>query len=140
MENTFKEEVLELFPTPVYAVRVPDNLASVMKYLGQVKMFRGPQVDQYGSHSENTYILNEPECKELKQYVLSIALKFGRDIMNYGYDKYELSQTWVSHKDPGQNHTMHTHPNSLISAVLYYGEPADGIQQDPNICMKRLAV
>jgi len=126
MNASFKEEVLELFPTPVYAVRVPNSLSTVMKYLSQVKMFEGPNVDTYGSHSENTYILNEPECNDLKEYVLSVALKFGKEVMNYGYEKYELSQTWVSHKDPGQNHTMHTHPNSLISAVLYYGDPAEG--------------
>lgn len=124
MENQFQEEVLELFPTPVYAVSVPDNLATVMDYLRNVDMFKGPNVDSYGSHSTNTYILDEPECKDLKKYVLEVARKFGKDIMNYGYEDYETSQTWVSHKEPGQNHQMHTHPNSLISAVLYYGEPA----------------
>ena len=43
----------------------------------------------------------------------------------YYYDTWELSQSWVSRKQPGQHHTMHTHPNSLISGVFYYGEPSE---------------
>lgn len=30
-------------------------------------------------------------------------------------------------KHPGQHHTMHTHPNSLISGVFYFGESEEGI-------------
>ena len=36
-------------------------------------------------------------------------------------EEYAFSQTWVTWKAPGQFHTIHSHPNSLISAVFFYG-------------------
>ena len=46
---------------------------------------------------------------------------FSDNTLLYNYDSYKISQSWISHKEPGQHHTMHTHPNSLISGVFYYG-------------------
>ena len=50
----------------------------------------------------------------------SFFLKFNNSSVKC-FKSYELSQSWVSRKLPGQHHTMHTHPNSLISGVFYYG-------------------
>jgi uncharacterized protein (TIGR02466 family) len=32
----------------------------------------------------------------------------------------QFTQSWVSHKSPGQYHTMHTHANSVVSGVYYF--------------------
>ena len=76
---------------------------------------------EYGVHSKNTYIMNEPGCAELKKWILSEVLDFGLNTLGYDYPEYTFSQTWVSWKEPGQFHTAHTHPNSMISAVFFYG-------------------
>jgi uncharacterized protein (TIGR02466 family) len=54
-------------------------------------------------------------------------LYFGKEVLLYTYGEYAFSQSWISHKTPGQHHTMHTHPNSLISGVFYYGEEDEDI-------------
>ena len=84
----------------------------------------GSDEANYGERSANSYILNEPECADMKLEILSHVKEYAESTLLYEYDSYELSQSWVSRKQPGQHHTMHTHPNSLISGVFYYGSPS----------------
>lgn len=122
--NNSNTNVIELFPTPLIATKMPDNLANIIPFLDAQAPNTGSDVANYGERSENSYILNEPECIEAKTFILQQVKEFADNLLLYDYDEYELSQSWVSRKHPGQHHTMHTHPNSLISGVFYYGEPA----------------
>jgi len=118
-------EVLELFPTPVYTTGMPAELSGIIPFLDAQAPNSGSDVANYGERSNNSYILNEPECVEVKKFVLEHVKEFAENVMLYDYDTWELSQSWVSRKQPGQHHMMHTHPNSLISGVFYYGEPSE---------------
>ena len=116
--------VLDLFPTPLFITKMPDNLSNIIPFLDAQAPNSGSDVANYGERSANSYILNEPECIEAKTFILEQVKEFADTVLLYDYDNYELSQSWVSRKQPGQHHTMHTHPNSMISGVFYYGEPA----------------
>ncbi len=113
--------VLGLFPTPVYTVQIPPELSVVCNYFDSVEHKEGDKVMDYGSHSENSYILHEPECKEMADWIMTHVEKYADEVLKYSYEKYAFSQTWVSYKHPGQFHTIHSHPNSLISGVFFYG-------------------
>lgn len=117
-----KSEVLELFPTPVYTTMLPVELSSLIPFLDQQNMDTASDEANYGRRSKNSYILHEPECKGIKDFILKCVQDFGDNTLLYNYKDYKLSQSWISHKEPGQHHTMHTHPNSLISGVFYYGQ------------------
>lgn len=123
MQNDY--EVLELFPIPVYTTEMPVELSGIIPFLDAQSPNSGSDVANYGERSANSYILNEPECVEVKKFVLEQVKEYAENIMLYDYDTWELSQSWVSRKQPGQHHMMHTHPNSLISGVFYYGEPSE---------------
>ena len=84
----------------------------------------GVDVSNYGDRSKNSYILDEPECKDFKPFVLGLAKTYG-DMLGYDYESYRFGQSWLSYKHPGQHHTQHTHPNSLISGVFYFGQPEE---------------
>jgi uncharacterized protein (TIGR02466 family) len=118
-------EVLELFPTPVFASQIPLEFSKVVPWLFKQEML-SEEVDSpnYGERSKNSYILDEPESKDLKNYILGLVNQYGK-MVGYEYDSYRFGQSWVSYKHPGQHHTMHSHPNSLISGVFYFGEPTD---------------
>ena len=117
-----KREVLSLFPTPLYANPIPPHLSTACNVFDNTPMLtEKPSREEYGLHSKNTYIMDEPECAELKKYVLREVLDFAQNTLCYDYPEYVFSQTWVSWKEPGQFHTAHTHPNSMISAVFFYG-------------------
>ena len=122
MQNN--HQVLELFPTPVYVANLPPELSEVIPFLDKQTPNSGSDEANYGERSANSYILNEPECTNMKSEVLSHVKEYSENVLLYEYDSYELSQSWVSRKQPGQHHTMHTHPNSLISGVFYYGQPS----------------
>ena len=117
-----KKEILSLFPTPVYANSIPPHLSTACNLFDTTEMGHEKESrNEYGIHSTNTYIMDEPECAELKKYVLGEVLDFAQNTLCYDYPEYVFSQTWVSWKEPGQFHTAHTHPNSMISAVFFYG-------------------
>ena len=66
-----------------------------------------------------TYVLDEPECEDFKEYVLKEFKKYNYDVLGYNLDGWTFSQTWISHKQPGESHIPHTHPNSIISGVFF---------------------
>jgi uncharacterized protein (TIGR02466 family) len=126
MQNNQPEtHIIDLFPTPVFITKMPDNLSSIIPFLDGQAPNSGSDVANYGERSANSYILNEPECIEAKTFILQQVKEFADKVLLFDYDNYELSQSWVSRKQPGQHHMMHTHPNSLISGVFYYGEPSE---------------
>ena len=116
-----KSEILELFPTPVYINMIPVELSSVIPFLDKQDMNTSSDEVNYGRRSLDSYVLNKAECNGLKNFILSCVQDFSDNTLMYNYESYKLSQSWVSHKEPGQHHTMHSHPNSLISGVFYYG-------------------
>ena len=130
-------EIIELFPTPVYATVLPQHLSKVVPWFYKQEMLN-EEVDapNYGERSKNSYLLDEPECTELKTYILNSVNEYGKT-MGFDYSEYRFGQSWLSYKHPGQHHTMHTHPNSLISGVFYFGE---GSQETPVIRFHKMGV
>lgn len=118
-------EILELFPTPVFTTMIPLEFAKVVPWFYKQEML-SEEVDapNYGERSKNSYILDAPESKELKDFILPLVKEYGK-LLGYDYESYRFGQSWISYKHPGQHHTMHSHPNSLISGVFYFGEPVE---------------
>ena len=116
-------EVLPLFPLPLFTCLYTDgDLGETISFLDSREMRDGGKAKEYGLNSEDTYILDHPECKLLADFIKQAANYFAKEILLYVYEDYVFSQSWVSYKMPNQLHTIHTHPNSLISGVFYYGE------------------
>jgi len=114
-----------IFPTPILTTILPQELGEVVPWFYKQEMETDKESsEEYGERSKNSYILNEPECAQLGNYILNIAYEFGKT-SGFDYNSYKFSQSWISYKYPGQYHTVHTHPNSLISGVLYFGEPVE---------------
>lgn len=121
-------EVLSLFPSPLFTrVYTKGDLDDTIEFLDNCELVDGGKANEYGFHSKDTYILEHKECKPLADFIMESIKYFTKEILMYSYEEYTFSQSWISHKTPGQFHTMHTHPNSLVSGVFYYGE------EDPNI-------
>ena len=125
MEN--KPQILEFFPIPIWTSSLPSKLSGICTYLDSQEMISAPQNirHNWGSRSKSSYILNESPCYSLSNFILSQVLTFGKNILNYSYDKYKFTQSWISHKAPGESHQTHNHPNSLISGVMYYGKMSE---------------
>ena len=114
---------MDLFPIPLFITSIPPNLSSIVPFFNQQKMGGNEGANNiYGIKSLNSYILNEPECLELSQFIISQTKIYSNQILNYNYPSYKFTQSWLSYKRPKESHIQHSHPNSIISGVLYYGE------------------
>ena len=117
MENKFN--ISSLFPTPVLNCSLPSQLANITSFLDSQPL-KTLGEGYYGTNSLNTYILNDDKCKELRSFILEMALNFGKEL-GYICDEYKITQSWITHKYPNQSHAPHSHSNSLFSGVFYYG-------------------
>ena len=116
------ENIAALFPTPLLRVDIPPELSTACNVFDNAEMWTDKNSRmEYGLHSKNTYIMDEPECVQLKKFILDLAKDFAQNSLMYDYDEWIFSQTWVTWKEPGQMHVAHTHPNSVISGVFFYG-------------------
>lgn len=113
-------EILELFPIPVYTTMIPVEFSKAIKVFDKEDMGTDSDHDNYGFRSRNSYVLDNPECSDIANFILT-NVKIYATQLGYSYDEYKFSQSWVSVKAPGQHHTAHVHPNSLLSGVFYYG-------------------
>ena len=120
-------EIAALFPTPLLRIDIPPELSTACNVFDKTEMWLDKESRvEYGLHSKNTYILDEPECVDLKKFVLDIAKNFAQKTLMYDYEEWTFSQTWVTWKEPGQQHVPHTHPNSVLSGVFFYGYGEEG--------------
>lgn len=123
-------QILDLFPTPLYVTELPLKYSSILPWFFKQEMLSDPEhVDQsnYGQRSKNSYILNEPEASGLAEYILGEVENFAQNTLHFDYPKFKFGQSWLSFKLPGQLHTIHSHPNSLISGVFYFGDEDESI-------------
>jgi uncharacterized protein (TIGR02466 family) len=118
-------EVIKLFPQLLFKATLPTNLSPITNWLDKQVILteeKGVNTEEFGERSENVQILNEPECKELSNFILNLTYKYADEHLNYNHKSYIFTQSWISIKQPGQYHATHSHSNSLISGVFYYGE------------------
>ena len=122
-----KSEIASLFPTPLLRIDIPPELSTACNLFDSTEMWLDKESRvEYGLHSRNTYVMDEPECVQLKKFILDLVKDFAQNTLMYDYDEWIFSQTWVSWKEPGQQHVAHTHPNSVISGVFFYGYGEEG--------------
>ena len=127
MNDTSKPKIASLFPTPLLRIDIPPELSTACNAFEKAEMWKDKESRmEYGLHSKNTYIMDEPECVDLKKFVLDLVKDFAQKTLMYDYDEWTFSQTWVTWKEPGQQHVPHTHPNSVISGVFFYGYGEEG--------------
>ena len=121
MENNYK--IIDLFPTPLFTTQIPSQYSSVITVFDEQEIGGNlGQEFEYGKRSKNSYVLNDPNCLKFKEYLLTQITYFANQILSYDYDSYKITQSWLTFKYPNESHVSHSHPNSLVSGVLYYGD------------------
>lgn len=138
MNDNYK--IIDIFPTPIFYASLPAEFSKLESFFDSQEIYTSKNITNpiiFGERSKNSYILNLPELNELAKYILSLVIIYGNEILNYDYNQYKFSQSWLSLKYPNQSHREHAHPNSLISGVLYYGE---FLKDTPSINFHKLQV
>lgn len=112
--------VYEIFPIPIYEVFLSDDSIS-KKFLQAYNTWIEFDSD-YGKKSKDTYILDNLECNELKKEILKHATIYAKSMLSWKIDSLKFLQSWISVKEPNQQHLSHYHPNSAISGIYYFDD------------------
>lgn len=72
------------------------------------------------SNSVDSYILRHRKLRPLKQFIERCLAEYVESVYSPS-ERMELiiTQSWVNYTEKAQYHHKHSHPNSLVSGVLY---------------------
>ena len=120
-----KTNIDGLFCTPIYRSSIGRAYTN-----SELKVFKDCQKETRknvgNSNTLNTYTLNNKKLMPLKQRIMEhINVYFDQvyapktDVIPY------ITQSWINYTDENQFHHKHSHPNSLVSGVLYLDADID---------------
>lgn len=121
--------VQEIFPTRIYMNVCDRDIAQAIEFLRSVERAKTSDdvLGNYGYRSRDAYILNNPECAELRDWLEDCVNEYALEVAGYDVQGMGITQSWVSIKQPGQKHVAHAHPNSLISGAFYFDDGGESI-------------
>jgi uncharacterized protein (TIGR02466 family) len=132
-----KQEVQEIFPTPLWIVDLKPVAAAALniQLKAEIERLIAPRpVIPAGSNWQTPQDLHtRPAFAEF----VKLAEMAARGVTRFlQIDQYPMSITgcWANINPPGAYHPMHHHPNNYLSGVYYVSVPSPGSQiifQDP---------
>ena len=111
-----KEELLQIFPTPVLITKYQGDLSKELKYVDYL-----PYKEQKGNanfKSQDTYLMEIEELKSIKDFFYESLNKYTKNI-SQSDQRLVITQCWANKNPPGSKHHEHVHPNSILSGVFY---------------------
>jgi len=117
-------ELLSIFPTPVVKFKVPEELFISFSSL---KQRLSENSEKLGGHtvSENTYVLENLEYKNLRSWILSRIQEFGNTVLTIN-QTFLLTQSWLNRYSSGESSHIRSHSNSIVSGMIFMG----GVQEN----------
>tara|TARA_R100000963_G_C4603451_1_gene76355 strand:+ start:50 stop:676 length:627 start_codon:yes stop_codon:yes gene_type:complete len=119
MKN-FNSSITSLFPIPLYETKL--NREFTEKEINFVKARKNNATPNEGnSSSKNNYILETRELNEIKIFLELCCQDYLDKVICPNNDvQLYITQSWLNFTKENQYHHQHSHPNSLISGVLYF--------------------
>jgi uncharacterized protein (TIGR02466 family) len=117
--NTYNESpfIYNLFPVPVVEYGLDRSFTEEeLSYIENADK----EVNLYNSNSIETKILEQPRIKNINLFVQEKLEEYFRNVYqpNSSVELY-ITQSWINYSSVGQSHHKHSHPNSIVSGVLY---------------------
>jgi uncharacterized protein (TIGR02466 family) len=108
-----------IFPTPIYISKLNRKFTKQeLLFIDKNKL--NCNKNEGNITSNNNYILNEKEFKNLKQELdLRVKDYFDKIISPANNITPYITQSWLNYTEKNQYHHKHAHPNSLVSGVFY---------------------
>ena len=111
-----KLEVQPLFIEPMVRADLTGAITDKqIAYLKSLKMVK----NQVNLISENLYIFEEPELKDLKKVIQEALDVYTKDVMGIS-QKLAVTQSWALVNNSNIGMHGHSHSNSVVSGSLYY--------------------
>jgi len=112
-----KEELLQLFPTPLLIVPYEESIDKELAFLKTISYREQQQNGNY--RSDDSYLLRNEEFKNIKTFLSDSVNKFTENVMQ-SKQRLVITQCWANRNPKGSKHHEHVHPNSIVSGVMYF--------------------
>ena len=112
-----KEELLQLFPTPLLIVPYEQSIDKELAYLKTISYRKQQQNGNF--RSDDSYLLRNEEFKDIKNFLGEAVNKFTTNVLNTK-QRLVITQCCANRNPKGSKHHEHVHPNSIISGVMYF--------------------
>ena len=112
-----KEELLQIFPTPLLIVPYEQPINKELSYLKTISYRKQQQNGNF--RSDDSYLLRNEEFKNIKNFLKESIDKFTTNVLNTK-QRLVITQCWANRNPKGSQHHEHVHPNSIISGVMYF--------------------
>ena len=112
-----KEELLQLFPTPLLIVPYKESIDEELAYLKTLSYRQ--QAGNGNYRSDDSYLLRQEKLKNIKNFLGESVNKFTTDVLQ-SKQRLIITQCWANRNPKGSRHHEHVHPNSIISGVMYF--------------------
>jgi len=112
-----KEELLQIFPTPLLIVPYEQPINKELTYLKTISYRKQQQNGNF--RSDDSYLLRNEEFKNIKNFLKESIDKFTTNVLNTK-QRLVITQCWANRNPKGSQHHEHVHPNSIISGVMYF--------------------
>lgn len=109
-----------LFATPVLVADDVLGSGDTSRLLGAPAMTGTGANSPYGAVSVDTHVLDHPALGSVRSAIEAAAFTLASQVMGHAVAGMQITQSWVSHKAPGQGHRAHTHHNSLLSGTWFF--------------------
>ncbi len=123
-----QHEMMSMFATPLYRSSLQRAFSQ-----SELECFRKELADSVPSisnlSSRNKQVLNNPALAQIKSCLQEHLNAYFKTVFNTANEvQLLLTQSWLTLSRKGESHHAHTHPNSVVSGVLYINlGPNDGI-------------
>ena len=112
-----KEELLQIFPTPLLIIPYEESIDEELAYLKTISYREQQQNGNY--RSDDSYLLRQEKLKNIKNFLGESVNKFTTDVLQ-SKQRLIITQCWANRNPKGSKHHEHVHPNSIISGVMYF--------------------
>ena len=112
-----KDELLQIFPTPVLITKYEEDISEETKYVENLEYLS--QKENKNFKSKDSYLLKHEIFKNIKSFFGESITKYTEKILN-SKQRLVITQCWTNRNPPGAKHHEHVHPNSILSGVFFF--------------------
>ena len=111
-------KIHNLFPTPVVQYNIPEITSEEM---GEVETYSKDVLQNSGNKtSKETYVLHKGLFR-IREFIETCVKDYTDNVICPGPEvAFEITQSWLNFTKTSEFHHKHSHPNSLVSGVLYF--------------------
>jgi uncharacterized protein (TIGR02466 family) len=123
-----QHEMMNMFAVPLYRASLGRSFSlSEMQFFHEALRGAVPAIANQSSVSKK--VLTSPQMKDIRSVIEGHLGQYMSTVFNTSNQvQLQITQSWLTLAGKGQSHHVHTHPNSVVSGVLYINlAPQDGI-------------